>query len=319
MKYPDISHHHPVVDWELAKQNCAFLVSKATEGRTYIDPTLKSFVEGCEKHGIPYWLYTYLRYGNELEQAQFMVKTCKNIVGKHFVGYVLDVEENNLVSRVSKALDYINGLGYKTMVYTMYAQHSAYKEMVQKRPSHCAWWEARYGQNDGKYSSKYPPHDGVDLHQFTSNGTCLGISGRCDLNRIVQKGLAWYTTPLNGEIKPVEKKSIEVIAKEVLNGLWGNGDDRKARLKAEGYDYAEVQAKVNELLKEQETYYPRYTGQSMQVDVVFGKIGVPSKFIGNWSKRKPIATANGISDYRGKAGQNTELVSLAKKGKLKKA
>nr|DAQ04541.1 MAG TPA: peptidoglycan hydrolase [Caudoviricetes sp.] len=45
-----------------------------------------------------------------------------------------------------------------------------------------------------------------------------------------------------------EKKPIEDIAREVLAGLWGNGDTRKARLEAAGYDYAEIQRKVNELL-----------------------------------------------------------------------
>lgn len=43
-------------------------------------------------------------------------------------------------------------------------------------------------------------------------------------------------------------KSVEEIAREVLQGKWGNGADRKARLKAAGYDYAEVQAKVNTLV-----------------------------------------------------------------------
>ena len=124
--------------------------------------------------------------------------------------------------------------------------------------------------------------------------------------------------PLNGETKPVTKKDIEVIAQEVIDGLWGSGDARKAKLKAAGYDYVEVQKKVNDLLAKASMYYPRYTGQSTSVDVVFEKIGVPSKFIGKWSKRKPIAEANGISDYRGKAGQNLELVALAKKGQLKK-
>lgn len=44
-------------------------------------------------------------------------------------------------------------------------------------------------------------------------------------------------------------KSIEAIAKEVIAGKWGNGDDRKKRLQAAGYDYSTVQQKVNELLK----------------------------------------------------------------------
>lgn len=43
-------------------------------------------------------------------------------------------------------------------------------------------------------------------------------------------------------------KSVEEIAREVLQGKWGNGADRKARLEAAGYDYAVVQAKVNTLV-----------------------------------------------------------------------
>ncbi len=44
-------------------------------------------------------------------------------------------------------------------------------------------------------------------------------------------------------------KSVEELAKEVIRGEWGNGQERKDRLAAAGYDYATVQAKVNELLK----------------------------------------------------------------------
>ena len=43
-------------------------------------------------------------------------------------------------------------------------------------------------------------------------------------------------------------KSIDEIAREVIRGDWGNGADRKNRLTSAGYDYAAVQAKVNELL-----------------------------------------------------------------------
>lgn len=44
------------------------------------------------------------------------------------------------------------------------------------------------------------------------------------------------------------KKSVNEIAKEVLQGKWGNGQDRKNRLQAAGYNYNEVQAAVNRLL-----------------------------------------------------------------------
>ena len=45
------------------------------------------------------------------------------------------------------------------------------------------------------------------------------------------------------------KKSVETVAKEVLAGKWGNGEDRKKKLQAAGYDYGAVQRKVNELMR----------------------------------------------------------------------
>lgn len=45
------------------------------------------------------------------------------------------------------------------------------------------------------------------------------------------------------------KKSNEEIAKEVIQGKWGNGATRKQKLAAAGYDYATIQKIVNNLLK----------------------------------------------------------------------
>lgn len=44
------------------------------------------------------------------------------------------------------------------------------------------------------------------------------------------------------------KKSIDEVAREVIRGEWGNNPQRKQKLEAAGYDYAKVQARVNELL-----------------------------------------------------------------------
>lgn len=49
-------------------------------------------------------------------------------------------------------------------------------------------------------------------------------------------------------ITTTAKKNVTTIAREVLAGKWGNGTERKAKLEKAGYNYAEVQAKVNELL-----------------------------------------------------------------------
>ena len=44
------------------------------------------------------------------------------------------------------------------------------------------------------------------------------------------------------------KKSIDEIAREVINGRWGNGEKRKQALLSAGYDYGSVQARVNQIL-----------------------------------------------------------------------
>ena len=47
---------------------------------------------------------------------------------------------------------------------------------------------------------------------------------------------------------PTPSKTIDELAREVIAGKWGNGQERKDRLTKAGYDYAKVQARVNEIL-----------------------------------------------------------------------
>ena len=44
-------------------------------------------------------------------------------------------------------------------------------------------------------------------------------------------------------------KSVDEIAREVIRGDWGNGNERKEKLIAAGYDYTKIQKRANELLK----------------------------------------------------------------------
>lgn len=45
-------------------------------------------------------------------------------------------------------------------------------------------------------------------------------------------------------------KSASTIASEVIDGIWGNGNQRKHLLALAGYDYKEIQSEVNTLLKQ---------------------------------------------------------------------
>lgn len=58
----------------------------------------------------------------------------------------------------------------------------------------------------------------------------------------------YITTKSGTAVTTSSKKSIDEIAREVIRGLWGNGQDRKNRITKAGYDYSAVQKRVNKLL-----------------------------------------------------------------------
>lgn len=79
-------------------------------------------------------------------------------------------------------------------------------------------------------------------------------------------------------------KSNEEIATEVIAGKWGNGDDRRNRLRAAGYDYNAIQAIVNN----------RASGGSKSIDQIARE--VIAGMWGNGAERKRRISAAGY-DY----------------------
>lgn len=61
-------------------------------------------------------------------------------------------------------------------------------------------------------------------------------------------GTALGAFRFKGLVAVSPKKDVYTIAQEVIQGKWGNGAVRKSKLTAAGYDYATVQAIVNQIL-----------------------------------------------------------------------
>lgn len=72
-----------------------------------------------------------------------------------------------------------------------------------------------------------------------------------------------------GETDTKPTKTLEQIAREVVLGKWGNGDERKTRLENSGYDYTEVQKTVNKLFKSE----PKKSELDVAREVIAGKWG----------------------------------------------
>ena len=73
--------------------------------------------------------------------------------------------------------------------------------------------------------------------------------------------------------QPTPTKSVDELAREVIEGKWGNGNDRKNRLQAAGYNYSEVQARVNEILNGGSKPAPRKSNEEIAREVINGQWG----------------------------------------------
>ena len=82
---------------------------------------------------------------------------------------------------------------------------------------------------------------------------------------------------------PSPKKSNTEIAKEVIQGKWGNGAERKKRLEEAGYDYAAVQKEVERLLAEQKKPAKKSVDEVAR-EVIAGKWGNGAKRVYNLTK-----------------------------------
>lgn len=101
-------------------------------------------------------------------------------------------------------------------------------------------------------------------------------------------GWIWFGNPSYCTVnkKDLTTKTVDELAREVFAGKWGNGEDRKNRLTAAGYNYTSVQAKVNELMGKSTT---GKTVDELAREVI-------QRLWGNGAERKNRLTAAGY-DY----------------------
>lgn len=153
------------------------------------------------------------------------------------------------------------------------------------------WDDSGKGENTGS-----PEHVGIVEKVFCNTVTV--IEGNYD-NAVKRRNLSVNGKYIRGYGVPKydsEKKSVAVVAQEVIDGKWGNGEDRKKKLTAAGYDAEAVQAKVNELLAPK-----KKTVSQLADEVIAGKWGVGQK-------RKKRLMAEGYDYFAVQAEVNRRLL-----------
>ena len=127
--------------------------------------------------------------------------------------------------------------------YGWYKVICMFQKVMKKRDNLDNWW-TNYMYNLKNIENQLPDNTKFSIKPVTSK-KYAGSSSFQSLNakkpilsEYAKKGVAGTF------------KSDMTIAKEVLAGKWGNGDDRKKALTAAGYDYAAVQSIVNSLVRD---------------------------------------------------------------------
>ena len=317
----DVSKHNGVIDFnKVVMQGYSFVMIRAGFGQlvSQKDPKFETNYANAVNAGLhvgAYW-YSYATTANQaaLEADAFI----KAIAGKKFdYPVAFDIEDpcqvklstnvrNEIINTFMRKM---REAGYYCMLYSYESFFTSYVS----RACYCEYdiWCANTSRT---------PRIEHGMHQYSFKGKVNGIKGDVDLDvttknypKIIKDG-GYNGYPKNNNPDntpdqtnpPVQLLSIDEIAKEVIAGKWGNDAERKAKLTTAGYNYDEVQKRVNELMKPNETVPAKKTVEQIAQECIDGMWG-------NGITRKAKLT---LAGYDAKAVQDKVNELLSKK-KLK--
>lgn len=313
----DISAHQAGIDLGRAKnEGVKFAILRA--GYTGYgngvskakDTSFETFYSQCKALGIgvgAYWFSCANTYEKGVAEAEWMYENC--LKGKQFEYPIYtDVEEDgggrHYLSGSGKAgvtagiRGFCETLEKKGYYAGVYANSDWFNRLIDASiPGRFDCWLANWGTSNPARPAHGMWQFGGETNRIRSNK----IAGRTvdqdyaykDYPAIMKKlgkngfGKGTPVTPTPAP-KPT-KKSNEEIANEVIAGKWGNGDDRKKRLAAAGYDYKTIQNIVNQKMggspSPKVTYYTVKAGDTLSA--------IAKKYGTTYQK---IAKDNGIAN-----------------------
>ncbi len=293
MRGIDVSSWQEYINWDLVKNQIDFAILKlgniGDNTKFWVDKFFERNYNECTRLGIPVGVYVYC-YSNEIPNAE--------VAAREIVAYLsnkkiqlpvyIDMEDDEIKVEGRDKLTQIC-ISFNTIIEQaglwagVYANLDWFNNYLNKSalvPRYTSWIAHPENANNlDKYKGQY------DMFQYSFKGQIGGISGNVDMNYLYRD----LVSEINGSqpIQPVNpKKSNEEIADEVIAGKWGNGDDRKKSLLAEGYDYDAIQDIVNEKMgyHKEKTYVVK-PGDTLSA--IAAKYG---------TTYQEIATKNGISN-----------------------
>lgn len=256
----DISSNQGVINFSKVKNEggIEFVILRDGYGHNLpADSKFFQYVKGCKEVGLPIIGVYHFMYSRTIDHAIQEANDAVRNVQKAGLGkdiyiaadfeydtvetaarYGVTLTKEDCNQHVLAFCNQIMNLGYKPLVYTNLDYYKNwYTDVIRKKFP--IWLADYYGA----------PDFDCTIQQYTSVGKVPGISGNVDVN--------YYFD--NSGTKPADqqgKKTIDEIAQEVIDGLWGNGAYRNLLLTQNGYNYPSIQKRVNEILNDPAKFVP---------------------------------------------------------------
>lgn len=197
----DISNHQRGIDLDRV-QGLDFVIIKATEGYTYVNPDMERTYRDARNAGLKTGLYHYASGNDAAREARHFVDTVGDKVGESIL--VLDFEGSALNRGVSWAKQFMDSVknltGVSPVIYMSRSVISQYNWDPVVDAGYKLWVAAYYAGNKNIYGfvSNPPLYGSLGefsgsrvLYQYTSSGRLSGYSGRLDLDKFYGSEADW--------------------------------------------------------------------------------------------------------------------------------
>lgn len=251
LKVIDVSQHNGTILWNCVNADAAIIRAGyrgyGAAGTLATDSKFKANASAANAQNIPvgvYWLSQALNESEAAEEASYLIRLLKPF--KITYPVYLDSEyceknANGRGDRISKAQRTKNALVFLQAVEKagyiggLYCAENWFTDEIDGSAIRNAGYTIWCARLAGK-----PRIGDHDAWQYTWTAKVPGIPGNVDMSEFYRD----FGAPVKANQKPLSEITAEVIA-----GKWGNGADRKKRLTAAGYNYADVQMNVNKALR----------------------------------------------------------------------
>ena len=248
-----------------AKIPCDFVIVKATQGVTYINPDFHRMADAAIAAGKLLGIYHYGAGGNPISEANFFLDTIKPYIGKAVLALDWEKDENpafgkNDVHWCKEFLDHVkNKTGITSFIYMskdMGCRAHNWSAVAKDYPL----WGAQYANNDSTGYQRYPwtsnttwgAWDKVTIFQYSSHGRLSGWNKDLDIDLAYMDSKEWAEWAAGKPVKdPFPNKSDRDLAVEVLFNAHGVDEARRKKL---GIRWSGTQAQVGSLLNNESKF-----------------------------------------------------------------